>query len=163
MFQNFVAYLAIFLSLILIVFTYALFQKFLACQEEIFYKKEKIEFQKNKIINLYAPFLKEYIEHKSQNLAGKEKDLSSIFEIYLNVLEILVENIHLVPKSVFLVIPEFNAYLTLSDTSVESFDLHSTEHFIAIENLYSKIAFIMIEEYKAICKDLKIDCNCNID
>ena len=72
MFQNFVAYLAIFLSLILIVFTYALFQKFLACQEEIFDKKEKIEFQKNKIINLYAPFLKEYIEHKSQNLTGKE-------------------------------------------------------------------------------------------
>ena len=63
------------------------------------------------------------------------------------------------PKSVFLVIPEFNAYLTLSDTSVESFVLHSTEHFIVIENLYSKIAFIMIEEYKAICKDLKIDCN----
>lgn len=159
MFQNFVAYLAIFLSLILIVFTYALFQKFLAHQEKVLDKKEKIEFQKNKIINLYAPFLKEYIEHKSQNLTGKEKDLSSFFEIYLNVLEILVENIHLVPKSVFLVIPEFNAYLTLSDTSVESFDLHSTEHFIVIENLYSKIAFIMIEEYKAICKDLKIDCN----
>lgn len=155
MFQNFVAYLAVFLSLILIAFLYALFQKFLAHQEEMFDKKEKIEFQKNKLINLYAPFLKEHIEYKSQNLAGKEKDL----EIYLNVLEILVENIHLVPKSVFLVIPEFNAYLTLSDASVESFDLHSTEYFIAIENLYSKIAFIMIEEYKTICKDLKIDCN----
>ena len=155
MFQNFVAYLAIFLSLILIVFVYALFQKFLAHQEKVLDRKEKIEFQKNKIINLYAPFLKEHIEYKSQNLAGKEKDL----EIYLNVLEILVENIHLVPKSVFLVIPEFNAYLTLSDISVESFDLHSTEHFIAIENLYSKITFIMIEEYKTICKDLKIDCN----
>ena len=155
MFQNFVAYLAIFLSLILIAFSCALFQKFLAHQEEMLDKKEKIEFQKNKIINLYAPFLKEHIEYKSQNLAGKEKDL----EIYLNVLEILVENIHLVPKSVFLIIPEFNAYLTLSDTSVESFDLHSTEHFIAIENLYSKITFIMIEEYKTICKDLKIDCN----
>jgi len=149
MFQNFVAYLAIFLSLILIVFTYALFQKFLAHQEEMLDKKEKIEFQKNKLINLYAPFLKEHIEYKSQNLAGKEKDL----EIYLNVLEILVENIHLVPKSVFLEIPEFNAYLTLSDASIESFDLHS------IENLYSKITFIMIEEYKTICKDLKIDCN----
>ena len=159
MLQNFVAYLAVFLSLILIVFIYALFQKFLAHQEKVLDRKEKIEFQKNKIINLYAPFLKEYIEHKSQNLTGKEKDLSSIFEIYLNVLEILVENIHLVPKSVFLVIPEFNAHLTLSDASVESFDLHSTEHFIVIENLYSKIAFIMIEEYKAICKDLKIDCN----
>ena len=155
MFQNFVAYLAIFLSLILIVFIYALFQKFLAHQEKVLDRKEKIEFQKNKIINLYAPFLKEHIEYKSQNLAGKEKDL----EIYLNVLEILVENIHLVPKSVFLIIPEFNAYLTLSDASVESFDLHSTEHFIAIENLYSKITFIMIEEYKTICKDLKIDCN----
>ena len=155
MFQNFVAYLAIFLSLILIAFSYALFQKFLAHQEEMLDKKEKIEFQKNKIINLYAPFLKEHIEYKSQNLAGKEKDL----EIYLNVLEILVENIHLVPKSVFLIIPEFNAYLTLSDASIESFDLHSTEHFIAIENLYSKITFIMIEEYKIICKDLKIDCN----
>ena len=154
MFQNFAAYL-IFLSLILIAFSYALFQKFLAHQEEMLDKKEKIEFQKNKIINLYAPFLKEHIEYKSQNLAGKEKDL----EIYLNVLEILLENIHLVPKDVFLVIPEFNAYLTLSDISVESFDLHSTEHFIAIENLYSKITFIMIEEYKAICKDLKIDCN----
>ena len=154
MFQNFAAYL-IFLSLILIAFSYALFQKFLAHQEEMLDKKEKIEFQKNKIINLYAPFLKEHIEYKSQNLAGKEKDL----EIYLNVLEILVENIHLVPKSVFLIIPEFNAYLTLSDASVESFDLHSTEHFIAIENLYSKITFIMIEEYKTICKDLKIDCN----
>lgn len=153
MFQNFVAYLAIFLSLILIAFLYTLFQKFLAHQEEMFDKKEKIEFQKNKLINLYAPFLKEYIEYKSQNLAGKEKDL----EIYLNVLEILVENIHLVPKSVFLIIPEFNAYLTLSDTSIESFDL------LAIENLYSKITFIMIEEYKTICKDLKIDCNCNID
>lgn len=153
MFQNFVAYLAIFLSLILIAFLYTLFQKFLAHQEEMFGKKEKIEFQKNKLINLYAPFLKEYIEYKSQNLAGKEKDL----EIYLNVLEILVENIHLVPKSVFLIIPEFNAYLTLSDTSIESFDL------LAIENLYSKITFIMIEEYKTICKDLKIDCNCNID
>ena len=144
MFQNFV-------SLILIAFLYTLFQKFLAHQEEMFDKKEKIEFQKNKLINLYAPFLKEYIEYKSQNLAGKEKDLSSIFEIYLNVLEILVENIHLVPKSVFLVIPKFNAYLTLSDDSAE--------HFIAIENLYSKITFIMIEEYKTICKDLKIDCN----
>ena len=155
MFQNFVAYLAIFLSLISIAFSHVLFQKFLAHQEEMFDKKEKIEFQKNKLINLYAPFLKEHIEYKSQNLAGKEKDL----EIYLNVLEILVENIHLVPKSVFLVIPEFNAYLTLSDASVESFDLHSTEHFIAIENLYSKITFIMIEEYKSICKDLKIDCN----
>lgn len=163
MFQNFVAYLAIFLSLILIVFIYALFQKFLAHQEKALDRKEKIEFQKNKIINLYAPFLKEHIEYKSQNLAGKEKDLSSIFEIYLNVLETLVENIHLVPRSVFLLIPEFNAYLTLSDASVESFDLHSTEHFIAIENLYSKIAFIMIEEYKVVCKDLKIDCNCNID
>ena len=157
MFQNFVAYLAVFLSLILIAFLHTLFQKFLAHQEEMFDKKEKIEFQKNKLINLYAPFLKEHIEYKSQNLAGKEKDL----EIYLNVLEILVENIHLVPKSVFLIIPEFNAYLTLSDASIESFDLHSTEHFIAIENLYSKIAFIMIEEYKAVCKDLKI--NCNID
>ena len=156
MFQNFVA---IFLSLILIVFVYALFQKFLAHQEKVLDRKEKIEFQKNKIINLYAPFLKEHIEYKSQNLAGKEKDLSSVFGIYLNVLEILVENIHLVPKSVFSVIPEFNAYLTLSDTSVESFDLHSTEHFIAIENLYSKIAFIMLEEYKVVCKDLKIDCN----
>ena len=155
MFQNFVAYLAIFLSLISIAFSHVLFQKFLAHQEEMFDKKEKIEFQKNKLINLYAPFLKEHIEYKSQNLAGKEKDL----EIYLNVLEILVENIHLVPKSVFLIIPEFNAYLTLSDASVESFDLHSTEHFIAIENLYSKITFIMIEEYKTICKDLKIDCN----
>lgn len=155
MFQNFVTYLAIFLSLVSIVFVYALFQKFLAYQKEIFDKKEKIEFQKNKLINLYAPFLKEHIEYKSQNLAGKEKDL----EIYLNVLEILVENINLVPKSVFLIIPEFNAYLTLSDASVESFDLHSTEHFIAIENLYSKITFIMIEEYKTICKDLKIDCN----
>ena len=155
MFQNFVAYLAIFLSLISIAFSHVLFQKFLAHQEEMFDKKEKIEFQKNKLINLYAPFLKEHIEYKSQNLAGKEKDL----EIYLNVLEILVENIHLVPRSVFLVIPEFNAYLTLSDASVESFDLHSTEHFIAIENLYSKITFIMIEEYKSICKDLKIDCN----
>ena len=144
MLQNFV-------SLILIAFLYTLFQKFLAHQEEMFDKKEKIEFQKNKLINLYAPFLKEYIEYKSQNLAGKEKDLSSIFEIYLNVLEILVENIHLVPKSVFLVIPKFNAYLTLSDDSAE--------HFIAIENLYSKITFIMIEEYKTICKDLKIDCN----
>ena len=153
MFQNFVAYLAIFLSLIL-AFSYALFQKFLAHQEEMLDKKEKIEFQKNKLINLYAPFLKEHIEYKSQNLAGKEKDL----EIYLNVLEILVENIHLVPKSVFLIIPEFNAYLTLSDASIESFDLHSTE-LIAIENLYSKITFIMIEEYKTICKDLKIDCN----
>ena len=158
MFQNFVAYL-IFLSLILIAFSYALFQKFLAHQEEMLDKKEKIEFQKNKIINLYAPFLKEHIEYKSQNLAGKEKDL----EIYLNVLEILVENIYLVPKSVFSIIPEFNAYLTLSDASAESFDLHSTEHFITIENLYSKIAFIMIEEYKVICKDLKIDCNCNIN
>lgn len=157
MFQNFAAYL-IFLSLILIAFSYALFQKFLAHQEEMLDKKEKIEFQKNKLINLYAPFLKEHIEYKSQNLAGKEKDLSSIFEIYLNVLEILVENIYLVPKDVFLVIPEFNAYLTLSNISVESFDLHSTEHFIAIENLYSKITFIMIEEYKTICKDLKIDC-----
>ena len=146
MFQNFV-------SLILIAFLYTLFQKFLAHQEEMFDKKEKIEFQKNKLINLYAPFLKEYIEYKSQNLAGKEKDLSSIFEIFLNVLETLVENIHLVPRSVFLVIPEFNAYLTLSDTSIESFDL------LAIENLYSKIAFIMIEEYKVLCKDLKIDCN----
>ena len=155
MFQNFVTHLAIFLSLISIAFSYALFQKFLTRQEEMFDKKEKIEFQKNKLINLYAPFLKEHIEYKSQNLAGKEKDL----EIYLNVLEILVENIHLVPKSVFLIIPEFNAYLTLSDASVESFDLHSTEHFIAIENLYSKITFIMIEEYKAVCKDLKIDCN----
>lgn len=155
MFQNFVAYLAIFLSLILIAFSYALFQKFLAHQEEMLDKKEKIEFQKNKIINLYAPFLKEHIEYKSQNLAGKEKDL----EIYLNILEILLENIHLIPKDVFLVIPEFNVYLTLSDASVESFDLHSTEHFAAIENLYSKIAFIMIEEYKTICKDLKIDCN----
>lgn len=154
MFQNFAAYL-IFLSLILIAFSYALFQKFLAHQEEMLDKKEKIEFQKNKIINLYAPFLKEHIEYKSQNLAGKEKDL----EIYLNVLEILLENIHLVPKDVFLVIPEFNAYLTLSDISVESFDLHSTEHFIAIENLYSKIDFIMIKEYKVLCKDLKIDCN----
>lgn len=154
MFQNFVAYLAIFLSLILIAFSYALFQKFLAHQEEMLDKKEKIEFQKNKIINLYAPFLKEHIEYKSQNLAGKEKDL----EIYLNILEILLENIHLIPKDVFLVIPEFNVYLTLSDASVESFDLHSTEHFAAIENLYSKIAFIMIEEYKVICKDLKIDC-----
>ena len=159
MFQNFVAYLAIFLSLISIAFSHVLFQKFLAHQEEMFDKKEKIEFQKNKLINLYAPFLKEHIEYKSQNLAGKEKDLSSIFEIYLSVLEILVENIHLVPKSVFLVIPEFNVYLTLSDDSTESFGLHSTEHFIVIENLYSKIAFIMIEEYKAICKDLKIDCN----
>lgn len=155
MFQNFAAYLAIFLSLILIAFSYALFQKFLAHQEEMLDKKEKIEFQKNKIINLYAPFLKEHIEYKSQNLAGKEKDL----EIYLNILEILLENIHLIPKDVFLVIPEFNVYLTLSDASVESFDLHSTEHFAAIENLYSKIAFIMIEEYKVICKDLKIDCN----
>ena len=154
MFQNFAAYL-IFLSLILIAFSYALFQKFLAHQEEMLDKKEKIEFQKNKIINLYAPFLKEHIEYKSQNLAGKENDL----EIYLNVLEILLENIHLVPKDVFLVIPEFNAYLTLSDISVESFDLHSTEHFIAIENLYSKIDFIMIKEYKVLCKDLKIDCN----
>ena len=163
MFQNFVTYLAIFLSFVSIVFVYALFQKFLAYQKEIFDKKEKIEFQKNKLINLYAPFLKEHIEYKSQNLAGKEKDLSSIFEIYLNVLETLVENIHLVPRSVFLVIPEFNAYLTLSDASAESFDLHSTEHFITIENLYSKIAFIMIEEYKVICKDLKIDCNCNIN
>ncbi len=108
MFQNFVAYLAIFLSLILIAFSYALFQKFLAHQEEMLDKKEKIEFQKNKIINLYAPFLKEHIEYKSQNLAGKEKDL----EIYLNILEILLENIHLIPKDVFLVIPEFNVYLT---------------------------------------------------
>ena len=56
MFQNFVAYLAIFLSLILIVFIYALFQKFLAHQEKVLDRKEKIEFQKNKIINLYAPF-----------------------------------------------------------------------------------------------------------
>lgn len=101
MFQNFVAYLAIFSSLISIVFAYTLFQKFLAHQEKVLDRKEKIEFQKNKIINLYAPFLKEHIECKSQNLAGKEKDLSSIFEIYLNVLEILVENIHLVPKDVF--------------------------------------------------------------
>ena len=51
MFQNFAAYL-IFLSLILIAFSYALFQKFLAHQEEMLDKKEKIEFQKNKIINL---------------------------------------------------------------------------------------------------------------
>lgn len=158
MFQNFAAYL-IFLSLILIAFSYALFQKFLAHQEEMLDKKEKIEFQKNKLINLYAPFLKEHIEYKSQNLAGKEKDLSSIFEIYLNVLEILLENIHLVHKDVFLLIPEFNAYLTLLDASVESFDLHSTEHFAAIENLYSKIIFIMTKEYKVVCKDLKIDCN----
>ena len=90
-------------------------------------------------------------------------------EIYKTTLETLKNNIHLVPSNVQVLIPQFNAYLTISSVSYElensndlseiGRDSYLSQHLDSIMNLYDKISLLMLKEYKLICKDLKIDYN----
>ena len=172
LFSNIISILTVLVNIVSVLAIYKQSKDFLIHQEKMFNRKEKIRLQESKITNLYVPFLQEYLEYKSYKIPTNRVNCGELFpylKIYKTTLETLKNNVHLVPSNVQVLIPQFNAYLTISSASYElensndlseiSHDSYLSQHLDSIMNLYDKISLLMLKEYKSICEDLKIDCN----
>lgn len=172
LFNNVINMLGILVNIASVFAIYKQSKNFLVHQEKMFNEKERIKLQESKITNLYIPFLQEYLEYKSYKMSTNRVNCGELFpylEICKTTLETLKNNVHLVPSNVQVLIPQFNAYLTISSASYElensndlseiSRDSYLSQHLDSIMNLYDKISLLMLKEYKSICEDLKIDCN----
>ena len=172
LFSNIIGILTVLVNIASVLAIYKQSKNFLVHQEKMFNEKERIKLQESKITNLYVPFLQDYLEYKSYKISTNRVNCMELFpylKIYKTTLETLKNNIHLVPSNVQVLIPQFNAYLTISSASYElensndlseiSRDSYLSQHLDSIMNLYDKISLLMLKEYKSICEDLKIDCN----